>query len=144
MAFEGYLVKVLGNNNTSDYIIPLKYIDYESYHCIAHGQDLEPFTNQEGITNRNPLKNAKPTCEFNLMSMSQSQFTAIMSQIQARYVGVPYAKEVKAKIWNGEYGKYINHTWYVPDIDPPMESINNGEPQYNKIRVAFISKGGPI
>lgn len=145
MAFEGYLIKIRGTGTLQDYEFPLKYIEVGTFSCAVHGQALDPFTNTDGITFINALHNVKPKCEFQMLDMTQTELTAIMSQIQARYINSD-EKSVNAKIWSGEYGKYIDHKWYVPDIEPVIDCIDvkAKEIYYESIRMAFISVGGPV
>lgn len=149
MALDNYLIKIKGINGGADYVLPLKFMNEESYNASVHGQDLDSFTNTNGITERTALKNVKPIAEINLIEgISQTDFyTHVMKPIQDRYIDEK-KKEVKASIFFPEINGYIEigHTWYVPDIEFTIESIDIEQKEcwYQNIRIAFISNGGPV
>ena len=142
--YEGYLVKILGIDGEQPYVFPLKYIAYKGFKCTIHGQDVDSFTNTDGITNRNALANVKPKCQIQTIDgITQTEFCAIMDHIRSRYVNVK-EKKVIASIFAPEINGYITHEWYVPDIEPPMTDITEDEITYDSITISFVSNGGKI
>ena len=134
MAFQGYLVKV------GTYIIPFKYIKFDSYKVFMSITDLDSYRDGYGILHRNALDHVPNKAEFETPAMlTNDEFYTLMSNIQSNYT---VAKERKASVtlYIPEIDNYVTQDMYMPDIQPSIYRYNAelGKLQYNSIRLAFI------
>lgn len=132
MAYEGYLIKV-GN-----YKIPHSIIKADTYKVLESVQDIDSFTDNDGILNREVLEHLKPKVEFETKNLlTNTQFAELMSNIRANYT---IAKERKAEvtIYIPEKDYYTTQSMYMPDIEPQIYFADSKKIQYNPIRLAFI------
>ena len=134
MAFQGYLVKV-GN-----YIIPFKYIKFDSYKVFMSITDLDSYRDGYGKLHRNTLDHVVNKAEFETPAMlTNEEFHTLMSSIQSNYT---VAKERKASVtlYIPEIDDYVTQDMYMPDIQPSIYRYNVAlvQLQYNPIRLAFI------
>lgn len=145
MAYNGYLVKIK-NDTYGDYTLPLNIIEAETFISSIHGQDLDPFTNTDGVTYRNALANVKPTASWALCDgITQTKFWSMMAEIQKRYKNAK-EKRVSASVWFAEINGYITHDFYLPDIEFTISEIDSkkNEIYYDSITMELISYGGAV
>ena len=69
-----------------DYIIPNEYIAEDGYDCTPNQrQDLDPFTDQFGVTHRNALQHTKTDVTITFRQLTWAQFQNLISNIVANY-----------------------------------------------------------
>lgn len=132
--FQGYLVKV-GN-----YIIPYKYIRFDSYSVFMSIADLDSYRDANGILHRNALEHRSNKAEFETPAMlTNDDFSELMSNIRANYTNTN-ERRASVELYIPEIDDYITQDMYMPDIQPKIYRYNKetGKLQYNPIRLAFI------
>ena len=132
MAYKGYLLKI-GN-----YIFPNKYIKATSYSAYANMQDVEPWTDANGYTHRNPVNLKAAKVEFETKAMlTNKQFVEIMNNIRDNYYNAT-GRMATVEYYIPEYDDYVTQKSYLSDFQPQIYGIFDGEIIYNSIRLAFI------
>lgn len=134
MAFLGYLIKV-GN-----YIIPYKYIRFDSYSVFMSTTDLDSYRDGYGILHRNALDHKPNKVEFETPALlTNEEFADLMSNIRSNYT-VENEKKANVTLYIPEIDGYITQDMYMPDIKPQIYRYNQNidKLQYNPIRLAFI------
>ena len=88
MSFSDYLVKIHANGNgLEDYVIPWKFIKFDSYKVFQSTTDLDSYRDQTGALQRTALQHKPVKVEFETPAMlTNDEFAAFMLQIQLRYV----------------------------------------------------------
>ena len=139
MAYSGYLVKV-GN-----YEIPNEFILANTLKSVIHGQDLDSYTNANGVTVRNALKNKKPIVEWTVPAMSESEFRPIMDKIQEQYINAT-ENSCNVTAFYPEDGKYHTLKCYKPDTKFTIDRVDDDQKEvyYEKVSIKFISYGGEL
>lgn len=135
MAYSGYLVKV-GN-----YKIPLKYFKAETLRAVMHVQDLDPYTNANGVTVRNALKNKKPTIEWTVPSLSADDLSTLMENISSNYISA-LERSANVTAFFPEIGSYKTYKCYITDPEITIDRIVNDKPMYKEFSIKFIAYGG--
>lgn len=134
MAFQGYLVKV-GN-----YVIPYKYIKFNSYSVFMSITDLDSYRDSNGILHRTALEHKPNKAEFETPAMlTNDEFADLMANIRANYTLASERRAV-VELYIPELDDYVSQDMYMPDIKPSIYRYNKdlGKLQYNSIRLAFI------
>ena len=134
MAFQGYLVKV-GN-----YVIPYKYIKFNSYSVFMSITDLDSYRDANGILHRTALDHKPNKAEFETPAMlTNDEFADLMANIRANYTLASERRAV-VELYIPELDDYVSQDMYMPDIKPSIYRYNKdiGKLQYNSIRLAFI------
>lgn len=133
MAYNGYLIKVGG------YTIPIQYIIYDSYKPIRSIQDLDSYRDANGLLHRNALSHELFKVEFQLRSMTNIEFDAIMNNIRAQFTT---AQERKANVdcYIAETGTYTGAIpMYMPDVEVTIQQVlKNNVLKYEPITLKFI------
>ena len=131
MAYEGYLLK-LGN-----YIIPHDFIKADSYSPYINMQDVEPWTDADGYTHRNPVELKALKVEFETVPMmTDKTFGDFMRNIRANFVS-DTAKSLNITAYIPELDEYVTQLGYMVDITPKIYGIFKGVIYYDAIRMAF-------
>lgn len=69
-----------------NYIIPNQYIAEGGYECAPNQrQDLDPFTDQFGVTHRNTLQHTKSDVTITFRELKWSQYEDLISNIVSNY-----------------------------------------------------------
>lgn len=68
------------------YVIPSEFIAEDGYDIKPNQrQDLDPFTDQFGVTHRNALQHTKTDITLNIRSLSWEDFQTLVSNIVGNY-----------------------------------------------------------
>ena len=71
------------------YIIPNEWIAEGGYDCTPNQrQDLDPFTDQFGVTHRNALQHTKSDITLHFRDMKWADYQTLISNIVANYVKI--------------------------------------------------------
>ena len=101
-------------------------------------QDVEPWTDANGYTHRNPVNLKAAKVEFETKAMlTNKEFATIMSNIQKNYT-VAKARQLQITAYIPETDSYVTQTGYMADFQPQMYGTYGGVIHYNPIRLAFI------
>lgn len=138
MAFEGYLIRLIGSDNTATGI-PLRFIRYQTYKCSRNTMDLDPTRDLTGVLHRNPLSHTAFKVEFETPSMDSAQLQMLLSIIRAKYRN-ELEKDVYMSYYEPESDSYKTGHFYVPDIDFEIRNVDTEHNiiNYSQIRIAFI------
>ena len=134
MAYSGYLLKV------GTYIIPFKYIKFDTYSVFQSTTDLDSYRDQEGRLRRTVLAHSPCKVEFETPAMlTNDEFATLMTNIRSQYTNV-LEKKASVTLYVPESDTYVTQDMYMPDIQPSIYWHNKatGKLQYNPIRLAFI------
>lgn len=72
-----------------NYVIPNTYISENGYSCKPNQrQDLDPFTDQFGVTHRNALQHTKTDVTLKFRPLKWREFQDLISNITANYVTI--------------------------------------------------------
>lgn len=130
--FEGWRIKVNG------VIFPSKYIHAGSYKITPDQQtDLDDYTDNDGIFNRNVLPAKATKIEFDIKPVRLADYVIIKSILPEARV------EMNIEYWNDWKMKYQSGRAYIPDItfEPYMDYPEINDILYNPTRIAFIEYG---
>ncbi|MCI9081438.1 MAG: hypothetical protein HFI70_03785 [Lachnospiraceae bacterium] len=134
MAYRGYLFE-FGN-----YTFPNKYIKFDTYDIAPdQRQDLNSFTDGNGVTNRNALEHTKTNITFTTIPMPEKAMDSILSNLEANYIN---QKETNANCtyFNPRKRTYTTGHFY---LDPSVkfrikkEDDNGKAIQYNETQWIF-------
>ena len=134
MSFNGYLIKV------GDYIIPFKYIKFDSYSVFMSITDLDSYRDANGKLHRTALQHRPNKVEFETPAMlTNDDFAVLMKNIQDNYTN-EQEKKAEVTAYIPEIDDYVTQEMYMPDVKVSIYRYNkeNGKLQYNAIRLAFI------
>ena len=132
MAYSGFLLKI-GN-----YEFPQEYIKPETFSAYANMQDLDPWTDANGLLHREPVDLKALKVEFeNIAMLTNKEVAEIMANIRANYT-VPKGRQALITAYIQEYDDYVSQTGYMADFTPTIKGIYDGVIHYNPIRLAFI------
>lgn len=68
------------------YTIPNEYMAEDGYECTPNQrQDLDPFTDQFGVTHRNALQHTKTDITITFRDLKWSEFQTLISNIVSNY-----------------------------------------------------------
>lgn len=140
MAYEGYLMKIKGlstGSATSDYVIPMNAIVWESYKATYSVLDEDAKRNGNGSLKRKTYPHKVGHCKFTLRQMDNTAMTSILSAIQARYVK-ERQKKVRARIWIPELNVYLEDYFYIPDIEFTILKSEGDKLIYSATEVELI------
>lgn len=132
MAYEGYLL-VLG-----DWEFPQKYIAADTYSAYPNMQDVDPWTDADGFSHRNPVKLKALKVEFETRAMlTNTDFANIMQNIRSQYIS-SIGRMLNVTAYIPEYDDYVTQKAYFADFQPKMYGTYNEIIHYDPIRFAFI------
>ena len=132
MAYKGYLLKI------GSYVVPSKFIKAESYSPYVNMQDVDPWTDADGLVHRNAVELKALKVEFDTPSlMTRTQLNELLNGIRANYIS---AKErtVNVTAYIPEYDDYVTQKAYLADFTPVIYGIFDGVIKYNSIRFAIV------
>lgn len=140
MAYQGYFFKLKKtvDGKTTEWAIPLKYMKVESATFTPKiVQDLDPYTDADGLLHRNPVPHTSAKFEFSTPPMTIPQKEEFMSKLTSMFTD-SLERKVTLQYYNDETGQYNQAECYCPDFSftPRTNSINGIV--YDPIRVCFI------
>lgn len=135
MAFNGYLLKIGGNNGT---LFPMKYIKLDGY-TITPNQRMESDAKRtvDGVLHRTTVAHTATKIEFNTPPMTNSDVDAMMTLLKGAWTNTKERK-LDLQYYDMETNAYKTGTFYMPDIQFSINRIEGNTIQYNEVRVAFI------
>lgn len=132
MAYNGYLLKI------GSYVVPSKFIKAESYSPYVNMQDVDPWTDADGLVHRNAVELKALKVEFDTPPMiTRTQLNELLNGIRNNYIS---AKErtVNVTAYIPEYDDYVTQKAYLADFTPVIYGIFDGVIKYNSIRFAIV------
>lgn len=138
MAYQGYLIAV---GTTQLVTLPTEYIEGKTYK-VTPNQRMEwsAERNVNGELQRSVVANKPPKIEFETIDqLTNAEVGNMMGIIRAAYINEDERK-VPISFYDPETDSYKSWNCYLPDIEFPIENIDNTNNvvTYNPIRFAFI------
>lgn len=120
MSYNGYLFQF------GEFMFPNKYIKYESYDIAPdQKQDLDSFTDGNGVTHRNALEHGKTNISFSTIEMPDEAMNFIISGLRRNYIN---QRETDANCWyfdpgTGEYRE--GHFYLDPSLKYSIKKVDD-------------------
>lgn len=132
MAYSGYFFQF------GDFIFPNKYIKWDSYDSApSQRQDLDSYTDANGVTHRNALEHTKTEIKFTTLEMCEDVWDMIMGGVESNYINYE-EQDAYCNYYNFKKRKYETGHFY---LDPSLRVSANeieGKLQYNEVNWLFI------
>ena len=125
MAYSGYLIKALGVNGGSDYILPMHFIIEKTYKMTYSVIDFDSTRNGAGKLVRNALKHKVPHCTVNIKPLSNTNMAALWTNLQSRYT-INKEKKIRLSVYIPEIDGYVTENFYIPDMELTIRRIEEG------------------
>jgi len=119
MAYDGFLIKIKG---TTDYTVPLDYMNEKSYKGTLSTLDIEAYRDANTILHRTAV-NQVPHCSFTTRELTNDKIRDIWEGISSRYTNA-IEKKFQATIYITERDAYYTGYFYIPDTEMTIKSIN--------------------
>lgn len=130
--FEGYLFK----NTYREF--PLKYIVSGSYRATPNQRtESKAYTDSNNYVKRNTFKHTHTKFEFETPKLFLKDMHEIKQFFDEATVDW-LERKIKVTYWNDEELKYKTMTAYKPDIEYPVNNVNDEDILYDPIRIAVI------
>ena len=133
MAYSGYLISV------GTYVIPMTYINEKSYKCTYSVMDLDSYRDANGVLHRNAVLKV-PHCSFETRPLKNADVASLWSNISSQYTSAA-ERRVLATVYLPETDGYYTGSFYIPDTNITINTINHGNIQYEPITFEFIGYG---
>lgn len=137
MAFSGYLIQI--GRGANSYVIPLRFMKYETYKVTYNTLDQDPYRDSEGILHRNVLAHKVGKVEFNTRALSSTDMEDLLSHIRALYIN-EIEQRVLVTFYEPKSAGYVTQEMYMPDIDFTIRDVDEDKQilKYTETRIAFI------
>ena len=131
--FNGLLITV------GTYNIPLKYMKAETYKAPLNVQDLDTYTDANGVLHRNALDHVPVKVEFETMPLNNTQLEDLFSNIKANYT-VQKERKATCIVYAPEIDDYVNQDMYMVQPEPLIDWIDlkTNTIYYKPFRLAFV------
>lgn len=132
MAYRGYLFQF------GSYMFPNKYIKFDTYDIAPdQRQDLDSFTDANGLTHRNALEHTKTNITFTTLRMPGNVMAEILSNLQKNYIN-QNETDASCTYFNPRTGDYKTGHFYldpsvqfrIKKVDEAGRKIDYGETQW--------------
>lgn len=123
-----------------DYEIPKKYMIRGSYDTApSQVQDIDSFTDGDGVTNRNALEHTKSQVQFRLMKMPEKLMIPIIDGIKRNFLN-PLERDGNCTYYDmWEHGYKTVHMYIDPSTKFVLvEEIPSGELIIEETQMLFI------
>lgn len=134
MAYNGYLFQF------GDYIFPNKYIKFDSYDIAPdQRQDMDSYTDGNGLTHRNALEHTKTNITFTTNQMPESEMDAILSGLERNYIN-QNETDADCVYYNPRKRTYSTGHFYLdPSVKFRIKKIDGGKKiHYGETQWIFI------
>lgn len=133
MAYSGYLFK-FGN-----YVFPNKYINWDSFEINPNQrQDLDSYTDANGLTHRNAIPHTKTQIQFTTTKMPESDMEKIMDGMVKNYRNEK-ERDANCTYYDTEHFKYkTGHFYLDPSLQMKILGLKNGKLWFNDVTWLFI------
>lgn len=130
--YNGYLIKVGGA------ILPMQYIEAQKYNITPNArQDLESFRNALGELERNVVDHMISKIEIGTLQLTNTDLGNLWGVIRSNWMNEKERK-VNLEYYNPEKDGYDSGIFYIPDIQYPINRIENGVIYYDSFTLKFI------
>lgn len=122
-----------------DYVIPKKYIKRDTYDTSpSQIQDLNSYTDGDGVTHRNALEHTKSQVQFTLLRMSEKEMAKIVDGMRKNFLN-PLERDANCTyydMWIHDY-KTV-HMYIDPSTKFKLIEEVDGELEVNETQMLFI------
>ena len=135
MAYNGYLIKVGGQNGTE---LPMKYIKLDGYN-ITPNQRMESSAKRAvtGELVRTTVAHTASKIEYTTPTLTNGDVDNMMTLFSTNWISASERK-LKLQYYDMESNSYKEGDFYMPDIKFQIDHIDGNIVFYKDIRVAFI------
>lgn len=122
-----------------DYTIPKKYILKDTYDTKPQQiQDMDSYTDGNGLTHRNALEHRKSQVQFTLMRMPEAEMAPIIDGITRNFLN-PLERDGNCTYYDAWIHDYRTvHMYIDPSTDFKLIEEVNGKLEYNETQMLFI------
>lgn len=127
---KNYLFK-FGN-----FIFPMEYIAENGWNVAPNQrQDLDPFTDADGLTHRNPVSHTKSNITINTLDIEWDVMESIMQQMEENYISF-LERDAMCEYYDTETRTYKTGHFY---LDPSVTfSVKEFGKKYAEMTWTFI------
>lgn len=122
-----------------DFVFPDEYIAEGGYDCTPNQrQDLDPYTDQFGVTQRNALAHTKTQVVITTRkNLKWNQVKEIMDGLTSNYIN-PRERDAMCKYFDTEYFE-ITPTTHHMYLDPSLSTkVNQMDKKFDALTFTFI------
>ena len=133
MAYSGFLFK-FGN-----YTFPNKYIKFDTFDVAPNQrQDLDSYTDGNGVTHRNALEHTKTQVQFTIIGVKENVMDEIMSNVSSNYMN-NNERDANCTYYDPETRSYKSGHFYLdPSLQFKLKGEQNGSLIYGETQFLFI------
>lgn len=133
MAYSGYLFK-FGN-----YTFPNKYIMWDTFETNPNQrQDLDSYTDANGLTHRNAISHTKTQIQFSTRKMPESEMKKIMDGMVKNYKNEK-ERDANCTYYDTEHLSYkTGHFYLDPSLQTKILGLKKGILWFGEITWLFI------
>ena len=115
-----------------NYIIPNTLIIEGGYECKPNQrQDLDPFTDQFGVTHRNALQHTKTDITLKFRPLKWAQYEELMSNIVANYVTINERDAMCTYYDTETFMMKEGHMYLDPSYQTTIKQLNTKVPEFS-------------
>lgn len=115
-----------------DYIIPNEMIVEDGYECKPNQrQDLDPFTDQFGVTHRNTLQHTKTDITITFRALSWDNFQTLVSNIVANYAKITERDAICTYLDLETFTMKEGHFYLDPSCKFQIHKLNDKVPPFS-------------
>lgn len=129
--YQGYLVKIDGHVISND------LIRAETYATKVNTQDLDSFTDANGVLHRNVVEHTAIKCEWNMPVCDQTKMQSMLGILRSIW-GESAERKATCEVYVPEWDRYYTGTFYMPDYQLKMLQATNTQIVYAETRFALI------
>ena len=134
MAFNGVLFQF------GDYVFPNKYIKFDTYNIAPNQrQDLDSYTDGNGVTHRNALEHTKTQVQFIILGMTETSIRPILKGLTSNYINAN-ERDANCLYYDPETGEYkTGHFYLDPSVQFRLKRLDeNNTLHYGETQLLFI------
>ena len=135
MGYRGYLFQFGG------FIFPNEYIEFDSYDIAPdQRQDLDSYTDGNGLTHRNALEHTKTNITFTTLPIPGDVMADILSNLQRNYIN-QNETDANCNYYNPRTGDYkTGHFYLDPSVQFRIKKVdkNGTKINYGSMQWTFI------
>ena len=121
------------------YEFPETYIQWDSYKCKPNQrQDMDSYTDADGITQRNALEHTKTDIQFTTRGLRETDVAIIMSSLTSNYTNYN-ERDAQCEYYDPENMTYkTGHFYLDPSLEFSIQDVTGGVMRYKPISFHFV------
>ena len=119
-----------------DFVFPMKYIEENGWNISPNQrQDLEPFTNANGLTHRNAVEHTKSNISIKTLEIEWKDMDSIMENMEKNYINF-LERDAMCEYYDPETRTYKTGHFY---LDPSVNfAVKTFGVMYGEMTWTFI------